>query len=229
MFTQRLGRGLRKADDKSYLTVIDLIGQQHREFRFDRRLGAIVDRRRGPLRQQLEAGFRFLPSGCSVDLDRQSNEIVLRNLQDVARLSQWQLDASFQELWSHASVRYIESAATDVLLVTLKKAERDYSPTTMYRDYAISPTLFHWESQSTQGASSPAIRRYEEHARLEHPIALFVRDRRTLENGIVSPYVFLGPAQFVSSTGDRPVAFTWRLETPMPEELFEVARTVGAA
>jgi hypothetical protein len=117
-------------------------------------------------------------------------------------------------------VRYIESAATDVLLVTLKKADRDYSPTTMYRDYAISPTLFHWESQSTQGASSPTIRRYEEHARLEHTIALFVRDRRTLESGVVSPYVFLGPARFVSSTGDRPVAFTWRLETPMPEELF---------
>ncbi|WP_028057155.1 helicase-related protein [Candidatus Solirubrobacter pratensis] len=72
VFTQQLGRGLRRAENKPYLTVIDLIGQQHREFRFDRRLGAIVDRRRGPLRQQLDAGFPFLPSGCSVDLDRQS-------------------------------------------------------------------------------------------------------------------------------------------------------------
>lgn len=71
--------------------------------------------------------------------------------------------------------------------------------------------------------------RYTQHARMEHTIAVFARDRRTLENGVVSPYVFLGPAQFVTSTGDRPVAFTWRLETPMPEELFEVARTVGAA
>jgi hypothetical protein len=30
-------------------------------------------------------------------------------------------------------VRHIESAATDVLLITLKKAERDYSPTTVSR------------------------------------------------------------------------------------------------
>jgi hypothetical protein len=65
-------------------------------------------------------------------------------------------------------VRYIESAATHLLLVTLKKAEREYSPTTLYRDYAISPTLFHWESQSTQSAGSPTIRRYEEHARRNH-------------------------------------------------------------
>ena len=49
VFTQQLGRGLRRADGKPYLTVIDLIGQQHRQFRFDRRLGALVDRRRGPL------------------------------------------------------------------------------------------------------------------------------------------------------------------------------------
>jgi hypothetical protein len=64
---------------------------------------------------------------------------------------------------------------------------------------------------------------------MNHTIALFVRDRRTLDNGVASPYVFLGPARFLNSTGDRPVAFTWQLTTPMPEELFEVARTVGAA
>jgi hypothetical protein len=29
--------------------------------------------------------------------------------------------------------------------------------------------------------------------------------------------------------GERPVAFTWRLATPMPEELFESARSVAAA
>ena len=41
VFTQQLGRGLRRADHKPYLTVIDLIGQQHRQFRFDRRLVAL--------------------------------------------------------------------------------------------------------------------------------------------------------------------------------------------
>jgi len=126
-------------------------------------------------------------------------------------------------------VRHVESAATDLLLVTLKKAERDYSPTTMYRDYAVSPSLFRWESQSTQRAGSPTIRRYEQHRKRDHTIALFVRDRKTLENGVGAPYVFLGPAQFVDSSGDRPVSFTWQLSTPMPEELFEVARSVGAA
>jgi hypothetical protein len=67
-------------------------------------------------------------------------------------------------------VRHIPSASTDVLLVTLKKAERDYSPTTLYRDYAISPERFHWESQSTASAGSATIQRYEQHAGRRHTI-----------------------------------------------------------
>jgi hypothetical protein len=31
---------------------------------------------------------------------------------------------------------------------TLEKTEKKYSPTTLYKDYAISPELFHWESPS---------------------------------------------------------------------------------
>ncbi len=87
VFTQQLGRGLRRADGKPYLTVIDLIGQQHRQFRFDRRLGALVDRRRGPLARQIEDGLPVPSLRCHVELDRQSEEIVLGNLRDAARLT----------------------------------------------------------------------------------------------------------------------------------------------
>jgi hypothetical protein len=126
-------------------------------------------------------------------------------------------------------VRHVPGTATDLLLITLHKAQRDYSPTTLYRDYAISPSCFHWESQSTQSAGSPTIQRYEQHAARGHTIVLFVRERRTLETGVGSPYVCLGPVQYVSSSGSRPVSFTWELDVPMPEELFETARTVAAA
>ena len=74
---------------KSSLTVIDLIGQQHREFRFEDRLKAIVDARRGKVLEQVEDQFPFLPAGCTVDLDRQSREIVLENLKAAVRRSRW--------------------------------------------------------------------------------------------------------------------------------------------
>ena len=46
-------------------------------------------------------------------------------------------------------VFHAESLRADLFFVTLNKTESDYSPTTMYEDYAISDEIFHWQSQST--------------------------------------------------------------------------------
>jgi len=65
------------------------------------------------------------------------------------------------ERYSHqAGPWWHEPAATSVLFITLKKSEKDYSPQTLYRDYAISPDLFHWETQHTTTVTSPQGRRY---------------------------------------------------------------------
>ena len=40
--------------------------------------------------------------------------------------------------------KYLPDKKTDVHFVTLNKAEKDYSPTTMYEDYSINEVLFHW-------------------------------------------------------------------------------------
>jgi superfamily II DNA or RNA helicase/HKD family nuclease len=405
VFAQQLGRGLRRAAGKSHLTVIDLIGQHRREFRFEDRLRAVLDTRRGPVVEQVRADFPFLPAGCTVDLDRQSREIVLDNLRAAVRRSRWltlvselraepdgislvdfldsrdhrledvyrgernwtqlRRDANhstpaaiapeleqrslralgrlthvddpervafyrelvrratppreddfderqrrllimlawglgsgaagggsvsdyFADLWTEAAVRaelcelldvlddrsrtraapsvlpaeipltlharysrqeviaalgygdgakpkvtqggilWVPQAQSDVFFVDLHKAERDYSPTTMYRDYAISRDLFHWESQSRQTPQQPTVQRYINHQARGTHVLLFVRERKTFELG-TQAFTFLGPASYVDHRSERPVAFTWRLPAPMPEELFEVARSVAAA
>jgi superfamily II DNA or RNA helicase/HKD family nuclease len=403
LFTQQLGRGLRRAKGKSHLTVIDLIGQHRAEFRFEDRLRAIADPRRGPVAEQVERGFPFLPVGCAVELDRKSHEIVLKNIKAAVQQRRWgalvqdlvdappdttlvdfldrcaldvgnlyrnrhcwtelcreagremppasdarfeaqtlatlgrlthiddpervhfysealksaeppnldtdersrrlltmlawglssgkdhkSLKRFFAALWAESTVRdelvelltvldarsraapqpspldpeipltpharytrqeivaalgfaegakpkvtqggvlWIPEARSDVFFVDLRKAERDYSPTTMYRDYAISRELFHWESQSRQAPHQPTVRRYIEHSQQGTNVLIFVREQRRDALG-TAPFHFLGPASYVSHEGERPVAFTWRLQTPMPEELFEVARSVAAA
>lgn len=115
----------------------------------------------------------------------------------------------------------------DVFFVTLAKAEKDYSPTTLYRDYAISPDLFHWESQSTTSDTSPTGQRYVNHQREGSHVLLFVREYRTSRYGTTMPYMALGPATYVQHEGSRPMAITWRLHTPMPAELFEDARVAA--
>jgi len=403
VFAQQLGRGLRLSDDKSCLTVIDLIGQQHRRFRFEDRLRAIVDEHNGPIRRQAEEGFPYLPSGCSMVLDRQSREIVLENLRRAATSTQWRTlveeiqelgdvdlggwaahtgrrisdlyrtpdrswtrlrrDASLQtpapqpgeeavlravrrldhiddpervtfyveclagaqqprpdqlaprqqrmlamllnglgaaqagddlptalaRLWPHESVRdelcqllraldarserlerpldppgavpialhaqytraevllaygdgtvgkpstsregvrWLPDAATDLLFVTLRKSERSFSPSTMYRDYALSRSLFHWESQNATHDASPTGRRYIEHRRRGSQVVLFVREIETRPNGAGSPFTCLGPVEYLAHAGNRPMQVTWRLRDPLPEALLETSQMIAAA
>ncbi len=129
---------------------------------------------------------------------------------------------------TQGGILWVPQAQADVFFIDLHKAERDYSPTTMYRDYAISRDLFHWESQSRQHDGQSTVQRYINHATRGTRILLFVRERKRSELG-TAPFTFLGPASYVEHKGARPVAFTWRLPVPMPESLFEVARSVAAA
>lgn len=124
-------------------------------------------------------------------------------------------------------VAWCESVNADAFLITLKKTETDYSPTTMYRDFALSPELFHWESQSTTSAASPTGQRYIHHRDRGSHILLFVREAKTNALG-TAPYVFLGPADYVSYEGNRPMAITWRLRRPMPTEVFMSSRAAVA-
>lgn len=116
-------------------------------------------------------------------------------------------------------VAYAPAARADLLMATLKKSEADYSPTTMYRDYPISPTLFHWESQNATTVASPTGQLYVDGT---SNILLFVRDTHQDPFG-TAPYQFLGPATYVSHQGERPIAITWKLEHAMPTDLFHAA------
>lgn len=120
-------------------------------------------------------------------------------------------------------VLYAADANVDAFFVTLKKSEADYSPTTMYRDYPISPTLFHWESQSTTSVNSKTGRRYIEGG---SNVLIFAREEQKDEFG-TSPYLFLGPAHYRTHTGDRPIAITWELEHPLPADFFAAATVVA--
>lgn len=124
-------------------------------------------------------------------------------------------------------VAWCEASNADAFLITLKKTETDYSPTTMYRDFALSPTLFHWESQSTTSSTSPTGQRYINHRERGSHILLFVRETKTNALG-TSPYVFLGPVDYVSHEGDRPMAITWRLRHAMPTDVFMASRAAVA-
>jgi superfamily II DNA or RNA helicase/HKD family nuclease len=397
VFLQQLGRGLRLHREKPCLTVLDFIGNARREFRFDRRFRALVGGTTRAVERQIEAGFRYLPPGCAMQLDAQAQAIVLGNIRrnigaglrwlteelvalgpdatlgrflreagvalaelyanrrsfasmrqaafgtpaldeaardlharlravvhvsDPERLTvlravaadvplagpatprearlvamaaaalldcrrppdahgalvaarqhssfraeltellefvedelrdatfPWQDPARLRPAPLHVHARYrqeevlaafdvvgqagqlprlqagvfhVEEENVDLLFVTLNKTD-GFSPSTMYRDYAISPTRFHWESQNAAHPGSPTGRRY---LAKTSTVLLFVRETQEQPNGVAEPYWFLGPVTLESASGERPMQIVWRLERAMPGHLYQRA-TVAA-
>ena len=114
-------------------------------------------------------------------------------------------------------VKWLPEKKLDVFFVTLNKADKDYSPTTMYNDYSISSTLFHWQSQSTTAAESPTGQRYIHHEERGSRVLLFVREFKADRiSGGAEAYTFLGTARYVKHTGSRPMNITWALDRPIP-------------
>ena len=101
------------------------------------------------------------------------------------------------------------------MLFRSDKTSGQFSPTTRYRDYAISRDLIHWESQSVTRADSDTGCRYQRHAAMGTSVMLFARHRSDER-----AFYFLGPATYVKHESELPMAITWRLEYPLPGDLF---------
>ncbi len=393
LFLQQLGRGLRRHPSKTVCTVLDFVGLHRSEFRFDRKLRALLGGSRSDVAAQVEHGFPFLPAGCHMELDRVASDIVLASIRnalpsrwsakveelrlhahskpdftlqsfldttgleledvyggskswsdlceqagvttlpsgpseeqlrracgrllhvdDPARIQGYQhlltsdsaLDPSVlsevdrrllrmliaslvdkaatsstslsegcELLWRHPQIRreilalmatladrvehvtttlsnqsevplavhgrytrieilaafgigtgakvapwqtgvyWAREAAADLLAFTLDKTTGQFSPTTRYRDYAISRDLIHWESQSVTRSDSETGLRYQHHAAQGSRIMLFAR-RQSTDRSLY----FLGPATYVKHESELPMSITWQLERPLPGDLF---------
>lgn len=404
LFLQQLGRGLRLAEGKAACSVLDFVGHHHKEFRFDRRLRALLGGTRRDVEQQVREGFPYLPAGCHMELDPVASDIVLKNIReslpsrwnqkvdelralvasarpprlaeylehsglelddvyssgnrgwsdlcddagvatepsgpheaifrraigrllhvdDEVRLQAWgklvrmqnapkvasmpererrlvrmlvapmvgevksmkgaSLQVGVDLLWQHpqvlhelaelcgvlggsidhltkpltgresvplqiharytrieilaafgdaggdrakvaawqTGVRWLPESKADLFAFTLDKSDGHFSPTTRYRDYAITRELIHWESQSITREDHETGRRYQNHAREGSDVMLFARLRQSER-----AFWFLGPATYVEHTGERPMAITWRLHTPLPGDLFAAFKAVA--
>lgn len=394
VFLQQLGRGLRLHEDKDCLTVLDFVGQAHRNYPFEDKIRALVGQSKHSIRHYVENGFTHLPKGSFIQLEKQAKEYILRNIKAsantkqnlIAKLRTFEADTgktltlphfldhhhmsllefyggnknrSFtrmlveadvtsdfdyekekwltsrltnllhldSEKWLSFLLRYIDGEIEgndeekqkmlsmfyysfyqhhpkkqgftsiaeglervlehprfreeikqilivryealdereieprfnfttplkvhnryttaqvmaglnhfsedqspafregvkhfkeldlDIFFITLNKSEKDFSPSTLYEDYAINERLFHWETQSKVSESSPTGQRYIHHRENNHKIALFVREYKKEKGSIASPFVFLGTANYVSHSGNSPISFVWELDEEMP-------------
>jgi len=114
-----------------------------------------------------------------------------------------------------------KSLNTEILFINLIKSEENFSPTTMYDDYAINETLFHWQSHNAYGPETTKGISYIKHLESDKKILLFIREKGKDENGNTLGYVFIGEGIFKETEGSKPMNIKWELNEPIPNYLWK--------
>ncbi len=114
----------------------------------------------------------------------------------------------------------LKSQNVELLFVTLDKCEKTYSPTTLYHDYAISDTLFNWQSQNSARPDSGKGLSYIQQQQTGKTLILFVREQNKDENSRTLGFVNFGEVEYLSYKNSQPMDITWQLKSPMPSELW---------
>lgn len=399
IFLQQLGRGLRLADDKDSLTVLDFVGNARPEYNFENKFRALIGKTNTPVKKEIEDNFPHLPLGCSIILEKKAKSVILDNIKKATNFNRNQIiqkirafknestlpltlqnftefyniplqsiykRGSFMRLCQEAGViddfsyeneketvsaiknkwlstnsssyfafiinlaknnfklssidseghqmmlmlfhdfwtsnepftslenaiesigknnvlvqeiiqvmeclldkidfaeleidlpysqplkvhaRYtrdqilaafglstfqkkssnregvanIKTLNTELLFINLIKSEEDFSPSTMYDDYAINEILFHWQSQNSAGPQTKSGQSYINHKKNDKKILLFVREKNKDEHGSTMGYVFLGEGSLQRHYSEKPMNIEWKLSEPIPNYLWKEA------
>ena len=87
----------------------------------------------------------------------------------------------------------IPALNTELLLITLNKSEKDFSPSTQYEDYAINEKLIHWQSQNKTAPESPVGIAYSRHRQINKKPAALCAGRKVRHLHLYQPLLFLRP------------------------------------
>ncbi|MCG9767296.1 DUF3427 domain-containing protein [Pseudoalteromonas piscicida] len=130
---------------------------------------------------------------------------------------------------SREGVFSIREQNIELLFVTLNKNEKQFSPTTMYHDYAINEQLFHWQSQNSARPDYGRGLDYVTHKAKGKRLFLFVREQAKDEFGKTIGFVNFGEVDYVSHIGRQPMNITWQLRNTMPTFMWKQAAKLAMA
>ncbi len=80
IFLQQLGRGLRLAEGKECLTVLDFIGQANKKYHFEDKFAALLSNTTRGVSREIKDGFVSTPKGCYIQLEKKAEKYILDNI-----------------------------------------------------------------------------------------------------------------------------------------------------
>lgn len=134
-----------------------------------------------------------------------------------------------QKITAREGVLGITEQNIELLFVTLNKNPKLFSPTTMYHDYAISDTLFHWQSQNSARPDRGRGLSYLKQKDNGKRIFLFVREQSDDLYGNTMGYVNFGEVSYLKHEGSKPMNITWELHDAMPAFMWHEAAKLAVA
>ncbi len=122
--------------------------------------------------------------------------------------------------------QYISSKKLGLVFVTLNKSDKEYSPTTLYKDYAVNATTFHWQSKFDVRANSKDGERFIQQKSNGWKFLLFVRDTKQDSFDLTNAYYCLGLMDYVAYSGECPMNITWSMQRSIPGFILEKSQAV---
>ncbi len=108
IYLQQFGRGLRHSKDKEQVTVLDFIGKERKEFRYDLRLKALLPGKRNDLSKEIEVGFPHLPAGCYIQFEKTAKERIIKNIRRTYNNPDLRIDEAFSQWKGHKAPSFRE-------------------------------------------------------------------------------------------------------------------------
>jgi superfamily II DNA or RNA helicase len=127
VFLQQLGRGLRFADNKECLTVLDFVGNARDEYDFEGKFRGLIGKTSTSIKDEIENEFPHLPLGCSIILEKKAKEHILHNIKKATVLGKRKLINKIQNYHSYTNLPLTIKNFTKVNHISLDKLYKNDS------------------------------------------------------------------------------------------------------
>ena len=105
VFIQQFGRGLRKAEGKTHVNILDFVGNSRAEFNYTDRMRVMLGRPSMSVVEEMERDCPHLPLGCRIILEPKAKEHILNNIKGaIQRFTARKVIALVQNFERHHSV-----------------------------------------------------------------------------------------------------------------------------
>ena len=157
VFIQQFGRGLRKAEGKTHVNILDYVGNSRAEFNYTDRMRVMLGRTSMSVSEEMERDCPHLPLGCRIILEPKAKEYILNNIKGaIQRFTSRKLNLLVQNFEKNHSVPLTLANFVKIYQVPLDKLYKGRTWNQLLNDVQIK----HHQSKYNTELSRAVFRKW---------------------------------------------------------------------